>query len=53
MHNADLMRFWGPLMKLSEHGYERHNGHLQRIKTNQHICEFASTLLISVLIHRL
>ena len=39
MHNSDLMKFWGPLMPLSEFGGERHNGHLQNIKTNSHLCE--------------
>jgi hypothetical protein len=39
MHNADLMKFWGPLIKVSEFAYERHNGILQKIKTNCHICE--------------
>lgn len=38
MHNADLMKFWGPLIRLSEFSGERHNGGLQRIKTNSHIC---------------
>ena len=38
MHNADLMKFWGPLIKLSEFSYERHNGLLQKIKTNGHLC---------------
>ncbi len=36
MHNADLMKFWGPLIKLSEFPYEWHNGNLQKIKTNSH-----------------
>jgi hypothetical protein len=40
MHNGELLKFWGPLIKLSEFPYERHNGSLQRIKTNQHMCEF-------------
>jgi len=39
MHNADLMKFWGPLIKLSEFPYERHNGNLQKIKTNSHMCK--------------
>ena len=38
MHNGDLLKFWGPLIKLGEFGYERHNGSLQKIKTNQHFC---------------
>lgn len=40
MHNADLMKFWGPLMRLSEFAGERHNGSLQNIKTNNHQCVF-------------
>ena len=39
MHNADLMKFWGPLMPLSEFAGERHNGNLQNIETNGHACE--------------
>ena len=40
MHNADLMKFWGPLIQLSEFPYEQHNGKLQKIKTNGHLCMF-------------
>ncbi|KAJ3527053.1 hypothetical protein NMY22_g9924 [Coprinellus aureogranulatus] len=36
MHNGDQMKFFGPLMKLSELGYERHDGRLQKVKTNGH-----------------
>lgn len=39
MHNAELMKYWGPLPLLSEFPYEQHNGTLQKIKTNWHICE--------------
>lgn len=39
MHIPDLLTFWGPLIKLSEFPYERHNGLLQNIKTNKHMCE--------------
>jgi len=39
MHNAELMKFWGPLPMISEFPYEQHNGTLQKIKTNWHICE--------------
>ena len=39
MHNGDLLKFWGPLVKLGEFSYERHNGAFQKIKTNQHICK--------------
>ncbi len=40
MHNRDLLKFWGPLIKLSEFPYEQHNGYLQKVKTNFHICKF-------------
>lgn len=40
MHNGELLKFWGPLIKLSEFPYEQHNGSLQKIKTNQHMCGF-------------
>jgi len=40
MHIPDLLQFWGPLIKLSEFPYERHNGLLQKIKTNKHLCEY-------------
>jgi hypothetical protein len=39
MHNAELMKFWGPLPRLSEFPYEQHNGMLQKVKTNWHLCE--------------
>jgi hypothetical protein len=39
MHNAELMKFWGPLPLLSEFPFEQHNGTLQKINTNWHICE--------------
>ena len=39
MHNAELMKFWGPLPILSEFPFEQHNGTLQKINTNWHICE--------------
>ena len=40
MHIHDLLQFWGPLIKLSEFPYERHNSLLQKIKTNKHLCEY-------------
>jgi hypothetical protein len=39
MHNAEMMKFWGPLPMLSEFPFEQHNGTLQKINTNWHICE--------------
>jgi len=39
MHNSDLMKFWGPLMPLSEFAGERHNGNLQKVETNSHSCK--------------
>jgi len=41
MHIPDLLCFWGPLIKLSEYPYERHNGLLQHIQTNKHLCKFS------------
>jgi hypothetical protein len=46
MHNAQLMKFWGPLIPLSEFGGERHNGALQKINTNQHLCMFPCFLSV-------
>jgi hypothetical protein len=46
MHNGDLMRFWGPLMPVSEFAYEQHNGTFQKIKTNGHLCKPYGALLI-------
>lgn len=40
IHNADLMKFWGPLMPLSEFAGEQHNGSLQQVKTNNHLCMY-------------
>ena len=39
IHNAELMEFWGPLPRLSKFPYKQHNGTLQKIKTNWHLCE--------------
>ena len=39
MHNGELMKFWGPLIKVSKFSGERHNGALQKIKTNSHLCK--------------
>ncbi|KAJ3533804.1 hypothetical protein NMY22_g7182 [Coprinellus aureogranulatus] len=48
MHNGDQMKFFGPLMKLSELGYERHNGRLQKVKTNGHPGDIDFTMLRQV-----
>ncbi|TFK45356.1 hypothetical protein OE88DRAFT_1788760, partial [Heliocybe sulcata] len=45
MHNGDLLKFWGPLMCLSEFPYEHHNGRLQNIKTNGHMYDLDYTML--------
>jgi hypothetical protein len=50
MHNAELMKFWGPLPLLSEFPYEQHNGALQKIKANWHICKKNLTLVYYILI---
>ena len=42
MHIRDQLKFWGPLMMVSEFAGERMNGLLQRIKTNGRICKTAS-----------
>lgn len=44
MHIPDLLCFWGPLIKLSEFPYERHNGLLQSINTNKHMCESTQSI---------
>ncbi|KAJ2916077.1 hypothetical protein MD484_g4344, partial [Candolleomyces efflorescens] len=48
MHNADLLKFWGPLIQVSEYPYETHNGTLQRIKTNNHLWELDFTMLRNI-----
>jgi hypothetical protein len=45
MHNTELMKFWGPLPRLSEFPYEQHNGTLQKIKTNWHLCESCTNIV--------
>ncbi|KAJ6535734.1 hypothetical protein B0H19DRAFT_963643 [Mycena capillaripes] len=45
IHNGDQMKWWGPLIKLSEFMYESHNGSLQKIKTNNHMWELDLTML--------
>ena len=42
LHNADLMKFWGPLILLSEFPFESKNGMLQQINTNSHLCKLSS-----------
>ncbi|KAJ7167399.1 hypothetical protein C8R43DRAFT_1161073 [Mycena crocata] len=45
IHNGAQLKWWGPLVKLSEAMYETHNGSLQKIKTNNHMWEFDLTML--------
>ncbi|TFK45188.1 hypothetical protein OE88DRAFT_1793891, partial [Heliocybe sulcata] len=45
MHYPELLKFWGPLMKISEFAYEHHNGMLQKIKTNGHMYDLDYTML--------
>ncbi|PPQ99837.1 hypothetical protein CVT24_009631 [Panaeolus cyanescens] len=45
MHNADLLKFWGPLIRISEFPFEHHNGDLQKINTNNHMWELDYTML--------
>ena len=40
MHNAEQLKFWGPLLQVSEFFGERQNGQLQSIKTNGIFCTF-------------
>ena len=40
MYIPDFLCFWGLLIKLNEYPYEHHNGLLQHIQTNKHLCEF-------------
>lgn len=49
MHNAEIMRFWGPLPLLSEFPYEQKNGVLQKINTNRRMCAYlrAEQLLVT------
>jgi hypothetical protein len=49
MHNGDFLKFWGPLMAVSEFPYERHNGMFQKVKTNGHMRMFA-TLQLCIMI---
>jgi hypothetical protein len=46
MHNGDLLKFWGPLTKLSEFAGERTNGMMQRTKTSRRKCEYFYTCII-------
>ncbi|KAF6741488.1 hypothetical protein DFP72DRAFT_862125 [Ephemerocybe angulata] len=48
MHNGPHMKFYGPLMPLSEYPYETHNGTLQKIKTNHHLWELDLTMLRNI-----
>lgn len=48
MHNADQMRFWGPLIMVSEFSYEQQNGFLQKIKTNGHMCTFIYSIYFKI-----
>ncbi|KAI5898333.1 uncharacterized protein SCHCODRAFT_02611784 [Schizophyllum commune H4-8] len=45
MHNADLLRYWGPLPVLSEFAGERMNGMLQKVKTNHHMADLSLTMM--------
>jgi len=49
MHNGDLLKYWGPLIKLSEFPYEQHNGQFQKVKTNSHACTSKLSLSIKKL----
>ena len=49
MHNAEQLRFWGPLPQVSEFFGKWQNGQLQGIKTNGILCTFQS--FKSMLLH--
>ncbi|PPR01551.1 hypothetical protein CVT24_005886 [Panaeolus cyanescens] len=48
MHNGELMKYWGPLTKLSEFPGERMNGVLQKTKTNGRLRDMDPTMLRQV-----
>ncbi|KIY61093.1 hypothetical protein CYLTODRAFT_480573, partial [Cylindrobasidium torrendii FP15055 ss-10] len=45
MHNAALMKHWGPLPSLSEFPGERLNGIFQKVKTNKHLSDISLTMM--------
>ncbi|KAJ7107472.1 hypothetical protein C8R44DRAFT_637606 [Mycena epipterygia] len=45
LHNGAQMKWWGPVIMLSENLYESHNGALQKIKTNNHMWEMDLMML--------
>ncbi|PPQ80657.1 hypothetical protein CVT24_011676, partial [Panaeolus cyanescens] len=45
MHIGDLLKYWGPLIKLSEFPGEQHNGTLQKINTNHHLQDLDFTMM--------
>ncbi|EJD34272.1 hypothetical protein AURDEDRAFT_131254 [Auricularia subglabra TFB-10046 SS5] len=45
MHNGPALKFWGPLAPLSEFAYERQNGILASISTNNHHYDMDLTML--------
>ncbi|KAF4616061.1 hypothetical protein D9613_006378 [Agrocybe pediades] len=45
MHVPDQIKFWGPLIYVSEFKYETKNGNLQKINTNGHMWELDFTML--------
>src|ERR1700761_7401169 len=49
MHNAEILKNWGPLASQNEFMGERINGMLQKFKTNDRVCEFY-TVKISICI---
>ena len=43
LHVPEQLRYWGPLMAVSEFAGERINGLLQKAKTNNRTCKFSSS----------
>lgn len=53
MHNAELLKFWGPLSLLSEFPGERMNGDFGKVKTNRRLGEslYAHMSIYSPILH--
>ncbi|KAJ7149892.1 hypothetical protein C8R43DRAFT_887672 [Mycena crocata] len=45
MHNAEILKNWGPLTSQNEFMGERMNGMLQKVKTNDHLYDMDYTML--------
>ncbi|KAJ3539844.1 hypothetical protein NMY22_g4550 [Coprinellus aureogranulatus] len=45
LHNGPVLKFWGPVVKLSEAPFERHNGLLQKVETSHKLRDLDYTML--------